>query len=310
MKRFLTWFVVLVMFSLSVGPMAFAQDEITIAISVPRLSNPFFGRAVKVIEQVAKDEGVRLITLDANDSSSRQQTDLETMIIRRVDGVLMAPNDSEALVPVIQELTRAGIPVVTVDRRVTRGDYLAHVGADNVEGARLAAKYIVDQHEGGKVVQLLGTPGSSPALDRGRGFDEVMDANPQFDVITQPANFRRSDAVTVMENILQAHPDVKAVFTHNEEMGLGVIQVLRQRGFDPGDVTVVAFDTHEETIAALENGWLQGNVEQFPDMQFRNAFRMLVQKIRTGEDPIQKDNYITPMVITKNNIIQSEKWGE
>ncbi len=296
------------MFVLSGGVTA---KTITIAISVPRLSNPFFGRAVKVVQEAAKREGVKLIVLDAGDNSAKQLTDLETMIIRKVDGVLMAPNDQEALVPGVEKLVKAKIPVVTVDRRVSKGDYLAHVGGNNVAGAATAAKFIVDKLNGeGTVVQLLGTPGSSPALQRAKGFDEVMSKYPKIKLITQPANFRRSDAVTVMENILQANPNIDAIFTHNEEMGLGAIQVLKSRNFKPGQVTVVAFDTHAETLKAVEDGWLQGNIEQFPDQQFRTGLKILLNYIKNGTKPSQKDNYLTPLLITKDNITQSEKYGE
>ncbi|MBC7084250.1 MAG: substrate-binding domain-containing protein [Firmicutes bacterium] len=288
-----------------------AAKAITIAVSVPRLSNPFFGRAVKVVQEAAKQQGVEVIVLDAGDDSAKQLADIETMIIRKVDGVILAPNDQEALVPGVEKLAKAKIPVVTVDRQVARGDYLAHVGGNNVAGAKIAASFIADKLNGqGTVVELLGQPGSSPALQRAKGFEEVMSKYPGIKLIVQPANFRRSDAVTVLENILQANPNIDAIFTHNEEMGLGAIQVLKSRGFKPGQVIVVAFDTHKETLQAIEDGWLQGNIEQFPDQQFRTGLKILLNYIKAGVKPPQRDNYLTPLLITKENITQSEKYGE
>lgn len=288
-----------------------AAKTLTIAISVPRLSNPFFGRAVKVVQEAAAALDVTVIVLDAGDDSAKQLTDIETMIIRRVDGVILAPNDQEALVPGIEKLAKARIPVVTVDRRVAKGDYLAHVGGNNVEGAAAAARFIAERLNGeGLVVQLMGQPGSSPALQRAKGFGDEMAKHQKIKVVTQPANFRRSDAVTVFENIILGNPGVKAVFTHNEEMGLGAVQVLKARGYEPGEVIVVAFDTHSETLKAVEEGWIQGNVEQFPDQQFRTGFKILHNYIVSGVKPPQKDNYLTPLVITKENITQSEKFGE
>jgi ribose transport system substrate-binding protein len=312
MKKLSVLLILLLVFSLVILPNGLAAKKTyTIAVSIPRLSNPFFGRAATVVQEVAKKSGIKVIVLDAEDNSAKQLSDIETMIIRKVDGVIMAPTDQEALVPGINKLEKAKIPVVTVDRKVVSGEYLAHIGGNNVLGASAAANYIVDKLGGqGTVVHLLGTPGASVVLQRSKGFEDVVSKYPNIKTITQPANFRRSDALNVMENILQANPKIDAVFTHNEEMGLGVIQALKARKFKPGEVTVVAFDTHKETLQAIEDGWLQGNIEQFPDQQFTTGFKILMNYIKSGTKPAKKDNYLTPLLITKDNIAQSEKYGE
>lgn len=312
MKKLSVLAISLLVLGLFVLPIGLAaKKSYTIAISVPRLSNPFFGRAVKVVQETSKKDGVKLIVLDAGDNSAKQLSDIETMIIRKVSGVIMAPNDQEALVPGANKLAKAKIPFVTVDRKVVSNDYLAHVGGNNVIGAAVAGSFIAEKlHGQGIVVQLLGQPGASVVLQRSQGFEEVMSKHPNIKVITQPANFIRSDAMNVMENILQSNPKIDAVFTHNEEMGLGVIQALKAHNFKPGQVVVVAFDTHKETLQAIENGWLQGNIEQFPDQQFNTGFKILMNYIKYGVKPSQKDNYLTPLLITKDNIAQSEKYGE
>lgn len=190
--------------------------------------------------------------------------------------------------------------------------YVAHVGGDNVSGGRVAAEYIADVigDEEATVLLMLGTLGASPTLQRQEGFMEVMSGKSNITVLEQSANFLRSEGMTVMENVLQAHPDLRAVFTQNEEMGLGAIEALQDMGYEPGQVCVVAFDTLDETLAALDSGWLQANIEQWPDQQFRTGLDILLAYIKDGTEPAEHETYLQCGVITKENISDSEKYED
>ena len=289
------------------------SDPLTIAVCVPRLSNPFFGRAASILEEYAKTlDGVKIEVYDANDESATQLEQIENVITSQVDGVLMAPVVSDALVPAAEALEEAGIPFVTVDRMVDYDAYVAHVGGDNVSGGRVAAEYIADVigDEEATVLLMLGTLGASPTLQRQEGFMEVMSGKSNITVLEQSANFLRSEGMTVMENVLQAHPDLRAVFTQNEEMGLGAIEALQDMGYEPGQVCVVAFDTLDETLAALDSGWLQANIEQWPDQQFRTGLDILLAYIKDGTEPAEHETYLQCGVITKENISDSEKYED
>lgn len=290
-----------------------AEKNITIAICVPRLSNPFFGRAASILQAYAETlDGVEVVVYDANDSAATQLEQIENVITKKVDGVLMAPVVSDALVPAAEALEEAGIPFVTVDRMVNYDAYIAHVGGDNVSGGRVAAEYIADVigDDEAKVLLMLGTLGASPTLQREEGFMEVMSTKSNITVIKESANFLRSEGMTVMENVLQANPDIKAVFTQNEEMGLGAIEALQDNGYEPGEVCVVAFDTLTETLAALESGWLQANIEQWPDQQFKTGLDILLAYIKDGTMPAEHLTYLQCGVITKDNISDSEKYED
>ncbi|HYH13530.1 MAG TPA: substrate-binding domain-containing protein, partial [Thermomicrobiales bacterium] len=152
---------------------ALAQDPLRIAFSVPGLNFPFFVHMVNLAEQHAEQIGdIELTVLDGQQSgqpsSTKQTADLEAAVAQGIDGLVISPNDAEALAPAIQSVIDAGIPVVTVDRNVA-GDVptLAHVGADNVEGGRIQGRYLIEiLPDGGQIFELQGQPGASAAIDR------------------------------------------------------------------------------------------------------------------------------------------------
>ena len=204
------------------------EKQIVIGLTVPSLSHPFFVCLKKHVEDEAKKLGVRVITMDAEDVSAKQMSIIEDFIAQGVDGVLMAPIGAEALTPAVEALNRAHVPVATVDRKVAGGDILVHVGADNVAGGRAAARYIVAKLGGkGAVIELEGTPGASPAIDRKKGFDEVLAASSMKLLASQAADFYRAKGQSVMENLLQAHHDFQAVYAANDEMVLGAWKPCR-----------------------------------------------------------------------------------
>ena len=134
--------------------------------------------------------------------------------------------------PAIQKANEAGIPVFTVDRGANGGVVVAHIASDNVAGGTMAAEFLCTAISGkGNVVELQGIAGTSAARDRGQGFNDYMSANCKDAKIVaqQTANFNRDEGLSVFENILQAQPEIAAVFAHNDEMILGAIQALKPR---------------------------------------------------------------------------------
>ncbi len=250
---------------------------------------------------------MKVIATDAEDVSAKQMAIVEDFIAQGVDGVLMAPIGAEALTPAVEALNRAGIPVATVDRKVAGGDVLVHVGADNVEGGRVAARYILQKLGGkGAVIELEGTPGASPAIDRKKGFEEVLAASAVKLLASQTAEFYRAKGQSVMENLLQAHHDFQAVYAANDEMMLGALEAMAAHGLPPGRVVTVGYDVIPDAAKCIEEGRLTASIEQFPGQQARQALRFLVASIRDGQLPPSKEVYLTPMAIDKSNLDQAE----
>ena len=163
------------------------QDEqLQIAFSVPGLNFPFFVHMMNIARDKAAELDVELIELDGQDNSATQSAGIETMIAQGVDGIVISPRDVEALAPAIQAATDAGIPVVTVDRNVTGAETLAHVGADNVLGGEKQGEYLLEiLPDGGQIIELQGTVGASPAIDRSTGLNSVLEGNDAYEIVFQ-----------------------------------------------------------------------------------------------------------------------------
>ncbi len=300
-------FVVLLVAAFLIPSGAFAEDKITIGLTLPSLSHPFFVYLQQNVMDEAEKLGVEVIAIDAENVAAKQMSIVEDFIAKGVKGVLMSPIGQDALVPAVEALNEAGIPVATVDRRVNGGDVLVHVGADNVEGGRVAARYVVEKLGGkGNVLELEGTPGASPAIDRKAGFDEVVGTTDMKILVSQTAKFERAMGQSVMENLLQVHKDFQAVFGANDEMILGAIEAMEAAGLDLSKVVTIGYDAIPDALAYIKDGKLGATIEQFPGEQARKGLRFLVEYIKDGKEPPSKEVYITPVAIASDNLDQAE----
>ena len=230
------------------------DGKIVIGLTVPSLTHPFFIHLRDNVMDEAKALGVEIIAVDAEDVAAKQMSIVEDFIARQVDGVLISPIGADSLVPAVEALNNATIPVATVDRKVNGGQVLVHVGADNVEGGRVAARYIAERLGGkGKVIELEGTPGASPAIDRKTGFHEVIDPSGLEVVASQTANFQRANGQSVMENLLQVHQDFQAVYAANDEMMLGAIEAMEANNVDASRVVTVGYDAIPDAISYIRD---------------------------------------------------------
>jgi len=301
------------------GPLpAAAPRTITIGLSFPSLSFAWFAFLEKAVKDKARQLGnVNVLSVESQNQVSKQVADIEDMIVKKVDGVLLVPIEVRAVIPAVRALNRAKIPVVTVDRRLEAGagvQILAHVGADNVEGGRIAGRYVADQLRAkygqvrGTVVELYGTPGAGPAIDRSRGFREVLDRYQGVTVRQYTANFRREDGLKVMEDALQALPRIDAVFGANDEMILGALEAMKASGkVKVADVVTVGFDALPDALRAIRDGVLDATIEQFPGRQASTGFEILVAYIREQKRPASATVLIKPLLITKSNLHRAEK---
>lgn len=196
------------------------EKTLTLGLAISTLNNPFFVDLRDGAQAAADAAGVKLVVMDAQDDPSKQISQVEDLITQKVDALLINPTDSDAIVTAVEAANEANIPVFTVDRGANGGKVVAHIASDNVLGGRMAGELIIELIGGqGQVAELEGIPGASAARDRGQGFHEAVDGVQGIEVVaSQPADFDRAKGLTVMENILQAHPDIVAVFAHNDEM--------------------------------------------------------------------------------------------
>lgn len=250
-----------------------------IGFSISTLNNPFFVTLSEGAEKVSKENGVELVIVDAQDDASKQASDVEDLIQQGIDLLLINPVDSSAVGSAVESANAAGIPVITVDRSSDSGEVVSHIASDNVAGGKLAGEYLLElAGEGAKVAMLEGVPGSSAARDRGEGFLQAVEGKVDL-VSSQTANFNRSEGLTVMENMLQANPNIQAVFAQNDEMALGAIEAIESAG---KDIIVIGFDATDDAITKINEGKMAASVAQKPDEIGKTAIETAI-KYLNGE---------------------------
>ena len=214
-----------------------------VGFSVSTLNNPFFVTLTDGAKDEAKTLGLDLTVVDAGDDTAKQTSDIEDLISKDIKVLIVNPVDSDAVAPAVQEAIDKGIKVISVDRTVNGADVDCAIASDNVDGAKQVTEYLVEQvGKGTEVAEITGTTGASAAIDRSKGFHEVADTELTV-VASQSGDFNRATAMTVMENIIQANPNVKAVFAANDEMALGAIEAIQASG---KDIKVVGFDATDD----------------------------------------------------------------
>ncbi len=267
-----------------------------IGLSVSTQNNPFFVTLVEGARAAADDAGVQLIVVDAGDDSSKQVSDIEDLVAKNVSVLIVNPVDSDTVTGAVQDAVNKGVKVISADRAVNGVEIDCQIASDNVMGAELATQYIVDQvGEGAKVAELQGTVGASAANDRGTGFHNIADASLEV-VASQPADFDRTKGMNVMENMLQANGDIKAVFAANDEMALGAMQAVAASG---KDILVVGFDATDDAVASIKEGKMGATIAQQPDMIGATAVATGI-KLMNGET-VEKSIPVEVTLITAEN---------
>ncbi len=244
-------------------PLAASASQ-TLGVVISTLNNPFFVTLKDGAEEKAKELGVELVIFDAQDDSGKMTSSMEDLVQKKVGAILVNPTDADAVVPSILKANAAGIPVFTIDRGATSGEVVTHIASDNVAGGKMAGEFLAEQIGGsGKVVELVGIPGTSAARDRGKGFHEAMEKYPNIEIVaSQAADFNRDRGLAVFENILQAQPEIDGVFAHNDEMVLGAIAAAEAAGRK--GIVFVGFDAVDDAVKAVKDGKLAATVAQQP----------------------------------------------
>jgi galactofuranose transport system substrate-binding protein len=222
------------------------------------------------IKSEAAKRGVNLKFSDAQGKQENQIRAVRSFIAQGVDAIILAPVVETGWGPVLQEAKRAKIPVVLVDRGI-KGDeslYATLIASDFVEEGKLAADWLAKKANGkAGIIELQGTPGSAPALDRKKGFEQGIAKYPAMKIIaSQSGDFRRSQGKEVMEALIKKHgADITAVYAHNDDMALGAIQAIEESGRKPGsDVVLVSVDGIKDAFHAIIAGKLNCTVECNP----------------------------------------------
>lgn len=222
------------------------------------------------IKSEAEKRGVNLKFSDAQGKQDNQIKAVRGFIAQGVDAIILAPVVETGWEPVLREAKLAKIPVVLVDRGVKVEDesiFATLIASDFVAEGKMAGDWLAKK-TGGKaqIIELQGTPGAAPAIDRKKGFEEAIKDKPEMKIIaSQSGDFRRSGGKEVTEALLKVHAGVTAVYAHNDDMALGAIQALEEAGKKPGtDVIVLSIDGVKGAFEAMAAGKLNCTVECNP----------------------------------------------
>ena len=243
------------------------------------------------IQEAAERMGVELQFSDGQQQQENQIKAIRTFIAQRVDVIGFSPVVETGWTSVLQEAKDAHIPVIVVDRRadVPADLYATRMGSDFVEEGRRAARVMVKLMGGkGKIVELTGTSGSAPAIDRYNGFREVLKDYPDMQIIaSEDGDFTRARGKEVMEGILAKYGgQFSALYSHNDDMAIGAIKAIENYGLKPGvDIKIVSIDAIKDAFQAMIDGKLNATVECNPLLGPR--FFELALKVAQGE-PVPK----------------------
>lgn len=261
------------------------KDKYTVGFAQTDSANPWrLAETASMKQQFEEELGWTLIVTDANADTAKQLADLDTIIAQKPDIIIFPPRESKALAPKVLEIRDAGIPVILIDRDVDHSiarpgeDYITFIGSDFIDQGRRAAEWLTKTMDGNaKIIQLEGTTGADPAIDRKKGFEDYLagtfKGTPTADgafagmeiIASQSGNFTRDEGRQTMETLLQANPDVTAVYAHNDEMAIGAIAALQAAGKKPGvDVILVSIDGENAALDAIVEGTLGASVESSP----------------------------------------------
>ncbi|MCC3867442.1 ribose ABC transporter substrate-binding protein RbsB [Terrisporobacter mayombei] len=252
-----------------------------IGLIVSTLNNPFFVDLKSGIESEAKKLGYDVVVLDSQNDPAKEVSNMEDISVKNVDVILLNPVDSDSAIASVMVANNLELPVITVDRASNGSKVVSHVASDNVEGGKMAAKYLAEKlGNKGNIVELEGIAGSSATRDRGAGFDnEIKNSNLQI-ITKQSADFDRTKGLSVMENIIQSKGDINAVFAQNDEMALGALKALQDANMN--DVLVVGFDATDDAVTSVQKGDMAATIAQQPKLIGETAVN-LAHRFLSGE---------------------------
>jgi len=297
-RRFLVLTSALLIAGCNRGPDATARP--TVALVVKTLNNQFFVDMEAGAKAAADSLGLELIVQapERETDVERQMQIIENLIQRKVRVLMLVPNGSKEIVPAVVKANVARIPVVVVDSRVDDGTLKAaggtvatFIGSDNEDGGRMAGAYLIERlGRTARVAILEGVPGHETADARLRGFRKALAGSPAMQIVaSQPANMERDQAFNVTQNILQAHPDITALFACNDVMALGALEAIAAAGKGTA-ISVVGFDAQDDARKAITERRMAATIAQNPREMGRlavlTAHRLIHGESVPAEQPV------------------------
>ncbi len=286
----------------STGSAETASGKKKIAVIVSTLNNPWF----VVLAESAKEHAMRLgynaVVFDSQNDPANETAHFDNVIASGYSAVLFNPTDADGSVANVRRAKQAGIPVFCMDREINATDAaVSQILSDNYSGCvAIGQCFVKEVGESGEYVELLGLVGDNNTRNRSDGFHSVVDRYPHLKMVAQQsADFDRAKALDAMETILQANPDIKAVFCGNDAMAMGAYQALLAAGKN-GQVKIFGFDGADDVVDLIKEGKIVATGMQFPKLMAQTAAEY-ADKYLNGEQDLQQKVPVAVELVHQGN---------
>jgi ribose transport system substrate-binding protein len=235
-----------------------------VGVTLHTKTHPFYKQLEKGLRDQAAKDGLTLKVQSAEFDTATQTAQIENFITQKVAAIVLCPVDSQAVGGAVKRANEAAIPVFTADIRSLSGNVVSHVASNNEQGGRLIGEYLAHAlGEKGKIA-IIDYPEVTSSQERVKGFEAAIKRFPELSIVAKVSGLGvRDRAAVTMENILEAHPDLRAVFGINDNTALGALSVLQARGRK--DVLIVGFDADDEARDAIRKGLILADAAQAPE---------------------------------------------
>jgi ABC-type sugar transport system substrate-binding protein len=272
-----------------------------IAVVVSTLNNPWFVFLANTAAEKAKALGYEAKIFDSQNNPALESNHFENIIVSGFHAILFNPTDADGSIANVEKARDAGVPVFCMDREINSDVATSQILSDSYSGAVAIGKYFTQLlKKKGNYVELLGLVGDNNTRARSKGFHSVVDNYPGLKMVAQQsADFDRNKGLEVMESILQAHPDIDAVFCGNDAMAMGAYQALVSSG-KADKVKVFGFDGAEDMITAINENKVSATGMQFPKVMAETAAQFADEYIKGKRDFPKKIPVAVELVMAKN----------
>ncbi|MEU6403345.1 ABC transporter substrate-binding protein [Streptomyces sp. NPDC046985] len=233
-------------------------------------ANPFRIAETQSIKDEAAKRGLTLLTANAQSQFSKQISDVQDLLAKGANLLVIAPLNSDGWEPVLRAAAARKVPIVTIDRKINATackDYVSFIASDFIEQGKRAADQMIKATGGkGQIAILLGAAGNNVTTERTKGFkDRIAEKAPELKVVfEQTGDFTREKGQQVTEQLIQSKPGINGLYAENDEMGLGAVGALKGAGKKAGQVKIVTVDGTRNAVQEIKDGWIQGVIESNP----------------------------------------------
>lgn len=279
-----------------------AQELKTLGLAVANLQANFFNQIKQSVEAEAATQGIRVITVDAKGDGPTQVNQIQDLLTQNIDALIYIPAGAAAATVPVKLAQAAGVPVINIDRNAEGAPGDTFIATNSVDSAKTVCDHIIEQAGGaGKMAIIHGQKGTTPEVDRMAGCTQSLEANPEVEVVAEQWSnmWSQDEGFQIMQNMLQANPDVTIVFAQADALALGAAQAIKVA--NPSEkVWLAGFDGDTAALEALKQGVFDVTATQQTQLMGRMAVES-AKKLVAGEE-VPAEQLMEATLTTQENV--------